>query len=151
MDAWATVVGTIAGAAIALAGQWAVVRGQRRTRVGELLLEQCARVVALNEDFRNRLWEERTLSRPGRVESWDLGAARLAAAQVRILCMDADVLAALSELGTAGRELGAYWRRGDIDEAELEYRYHRQKAAIEQFSETAAALVRHRHAGLYGQ
>lgn len=147
MEAWAVVVAAVAGAAIALLGQWVAQRGERRTRAGELLLEQCALVVALNEDFRNRLWEERTLQQAGRVDGWDLGAARLAYARIRILCDDADVLAALDEIGITGKDLGAYWRRGHIDEEEFERRYERQKTATARFSDAAAGLIQ---SGRYG-
>jgi hypothetical protein len=40
MEAWAVVVAAVAGAAIALLGQWVAKRGERKTRAAELLLEQ---------------------------------------------------------------------------------------------------------------
>jgi hypothetical protein len=147
MEAWAVVVAAVAGAAIALLGQWVAKRGERKTRAAELLLEQCALLVALNEDFRNRIWEERTLQQAGRADGWDLGAARLTSARIRTLCDDADVLAALDEIGIAGKELGAYWRRGDIDEEEFERRYEREKTATARFLDAAAGVIR---SGRYG-
>ena len=83
MDVWVTLLATVAGAVIALTGQYIVKRGEKRTRSGELLLEQCAQVIALSEDLRNRVWEEKELGVQGTVEAWDLGAHRLAAARVK--------------------------------------------------------------------
>jgi hypothetical protein len=147
MEAWAVVVAAVAGAAIALFGQWTAKRGERRTRVGELLLEQCTLLIALNEDLRNRIWEERTLQQAGRVDGWDLGSARLAMARIGILCDDADVLAAVDEIGTAGKDLAAYWRRGDIDDEEFERRYEREKTATAGLRDAAARSFR---SGRYG-
>lgn len=48
----------LAGALIALAGQQWGTQKANKARAGELLLEQCAQIVALSEDFRNRAWEE---------------------------------------------------------------------------------------------
>jgi hypothetical protein len=90
-----TLAAAVAGAAIAILGQYFSARRGDRARLGELLLEQCAELVARNEDFRNRLWEERTLGMAGRVDSWDLGGNRLVSARLRLLCADHDVLAGL--------------------------------------------------------
>jgi hypothetical protein len=55
----------LAGALLALAGQQWGLRRASRTRAGELLLEQCAQLIALSEDFRNRAWEESVLGQRG--------------------------------------------------------------------------------------
>lgn len=146
MDAWLALLAAVAGAAIALVGQYVVTAKQTRTRAGELILEQASALVALADDFRNRLWEERELGLTGRVEGWDLAAHRLAAARLRILCDDPALLAALDEFTAAGGRLGGYWRRGGVDPEELDRRWTRDRAAVDAFIEASRATVRKRMA-----
>lgn len=112
MQAWIGLVGVIAGAVIALSGQYLTRRSEVRERQQTLLLEQCALVTALAEDFRNRVWEERNQVAEGVVARWDLGAYRLAQARLRILCDETGVLSALQVLSEAGGNLGRIWRYG---------------------------------------
>lgn len=130
MNAWLTVVAALAGGLIALAGQFITGRTESKRERRRQLLESCAVVVSLSEDFRNRVWEERTLGKTGRVDEWDLGRSRMAENQ--LLCDDPHVLAALEGLRTAGRDLGSYWRRGMIDEAHLDVLYEGIKEARRQ-------------------
>src|SRR3984957_1229582 len=85
MDAWIGLIGALAGAAIAWSGQYLTRRSEARERQDALLLEQCALIVALEEDLRNRIWEERHKIATGVVTAWDLGAQRLAQARLRII------------------------------------------------------------------
>jgi hypothetical protein len=144
MTAWITVVAGLAGALIALAGQqWGMHRANR-TRAGELLLEQCAQLIALSEDFRNRAWEETVLGQQGRVDAWDLSGHRLATARVKILCQDPAVLAALTEMNESGTAYGGHLRRGDLTEDELKALRKRNKISIETFAASSARVVRRR-------
>ena len=59
MAAWIGLLGVLAGALIAFGGQYLMRRDERQERNITLLLEQCAVIVALSYDFRNRVWEER--------------------------------------------------------------------------------------------
>lgn len=142
MDQWLPLLGAIAGAAIAIAGQASLRRAHVSDRTRELLLDSCAQLVAANEDFRNRFWEERMLGQAGRVDEWDITSARLALARVQLLSTSAHLDAALVDLQDAGQKLGGYWRRGDIEEDELEQRYQRYKSAIATFVATAASCLR---------
>lgn len=144
MTAWITLVAGLAGAMIALAGQQWGMRRVHRTRTGELLLEQCAQLIALSEDFRNRAWEETVLGQQGRVDAWDLSGHRLAMARVRILCQDSAVHAALTELHESGTAYGGHLRRGDLSETELRALRERNKASIEAFASLSARVVRKR-------
>lgn len=144
MNAWVTLVAAVAGAGIAIFGQYMTRRSESNARMAELLLEQCSQLVSMSEDFRHRLWEERELGLTGRVDAWDLGAFRLAAARLRILCSDEQVLKALDELNSSGKALGAYWRRRSIDAEELDARYQRAKSAAEDFITASARLFRQR-------
>lgn len=144
MGAWVTLAAAVAGAAIAIVGQYVTRRGENGIRRAELVLEQCSQLVALSEDFRNRVWEERELGQSGRVDDWNLAAYRLAAARLRILCGDSRVLAALDEMNDAGKKLGAYWRRGNVDPSDFEQRYERLKMGVEVFVAASATLVRRR-------
>jgi hypothetical protein len=131
----------IAGAAIALVGQHVIKRGEARVRIAELLIEQCAQVVALNDDYRNRVWEERKLGLAGRVESWDLYGHQLATARLKVLCNDVAVLRALVQVNLAGGVLGRCWRKGDSDPAEVETCWQDFKDASEAFVTASAVMV----------
>ena len=115
-----------------------------RARGGELLLEHCALLVAMNEDLRNRVWEERVLGQQGRLDDWDLAGTRLATARLRILCTDESVLAALVGMNSAAKDLAAYWRRGNAESTEVDLRYEQLKQTIESFAEASARLIRPR-------
>ena len=80
MTAWLTLIAGVAGAVISLAGQQLGSWGANRTSAGELLLEQCAQLIALSEDFRTRAWEETVLGQRDRVDTWDIASHRLALA-----------------------------------------------------------------------
>ena len=142
MTAWVTLLAGLAGAVIALGGQqWGTYRANR-TRAGELLLEQCAQIIALSQDFRNRAWEETVLGQSGRVDGWDLSSHRLAMARVQILCQDPGVLAAVKEMQDSGTAYGGHLRRGDVSEEELRALRERNKIAIEAFASASARVVR---------
>jgi|1186.fasta_scaffold281352_2 hypothetical protein len=142
MDALLTIVAALAGGLIALAGQFLAGRNEGRRERRRQLLEACATVVSLSEDFRNRVWEERVLGKQGRVDAWDLSRSRLAENQIELLCEDAKVLQALSELRRTGRDLGSYWRRGSIEEEHLDDLYRKLKDARVGFVSAARRLFR---------
>jgi hypothetical protein len=142
MQAWLTLLAAVVGAAIALAGQHIARRGDERRHAGELLLEECAQVAALAEDYSDRVWEESVLKITGRVEAWDLRSDRLAASRLRILCDDAGLIATLDELDTAGRRLGVYWRAGEVDPEELQVLRDSYKRVRAAFVEASGAVVR---------
>jgi hypothetical protein len=142
MNVWVTLLATVAGAVIALAGQYILKRGEKRTRSGELLLEQCAQVIALSEDLRNRVWEEQELHAQGRVDAWDLGAHRIAAARVKILCQDPALLNALEDLTNSGKQLSGYWRLGKAGPDKIENLRELDKVAIAEFIKASAVVVR---------
>ncbi|MFE1913510.1 hypothetical protein [Streptomyces anandii] len=144
MGVWGTLLATIAGAAIALVGQHLAKRSEEKTRLAELLLEQCALVAASSSDFQHRVWEERMLSLDDRVSNWDLSAQRLASARLRILSKDRVLLSALEEMNKAGQQLGSYWRRGHVDETEYAARWDRYSQAIESFIVASGKAVRRR-------
>ncbi|OPG10725.1 hypothetical protein B1R27_01335 [Streptomyces sp. GKU 895] len=141
MDAWGTLLATATGAAIALLGQYLSKRSEARARTVELLMEACAHVAASSGDLLNRVWEERVLNLEGRVVDWDLASHRLATARIQILSQDAGLLAALREVNDAGQALGAYWRRGNAQEAEYRSRRDRYRAALQGFVEHSSRVV----------
>jgi hypothetical protein len=120
MEGWLALLAAVAGAMIALAGQHITRRGEQRSHRAELLVEQCATLLALSGDFRNRVWEERDLGLQDRVGAWDLAGFRLAAAKIAILCTDERLNEGVTELRTAGSDLGHYWRTGSRDDATLD-------------------------------
>jgi hypothetical protein len=78
-------VGVVAGALFAFAGQYVLRRIEKQDRYDALLLEQFTCIIGLSEDFRNRIWEERKQVASDVVSKWDLAAYRRAEALLRIL------------------------------------------------------------------
>jgi hypothetical protein len=141
MYAWVGLAGVIAGAIITLGGQYVTRRSELRERQKSLLLEQCALLVALSEDYRNRVWEERNAVAAGVVAAWDLGAYRLAQARLRILCREAGVLNAIEVLGKAGTQLGRAWRLAPQDAEGVESAWQSHKSALKTFVAASSELV----------
>jgi len=141
MQGWIGIIGVLAGGGIALLGQYRLRLADKRDELTALFLEQCAQLVALSEDYRNRVWEERRLSLQGRVAEWRLGDYRLAEARVKILCRDAQLRDALKHLNEAGGSLGKVWRpAGDEDEqVETAWRTHRE--ALNRFMEASGVVI----------
>jgi hypothetical protein len=78
MDAWVGLVGVVAGAFVAFGGQYLMNKTERQERNTALLLEQCSLIIALSQDYRNRVWEERNQVASDVVGKWDIGTHRLA-------------------------------------------------------------------------
>jgi hypothetical protein len=78
----------------------------------------------------------------GKADGWDLGAYRLAAARIKILCDDASLLRALEDLTNSGKRLGAYWRRGHVDAEEFEKHREHDKVVCADFVDVSAKVVR---------
>ena len=91
MAEWIGLAGVVAGAVIAFGGQYLLRRAERQDRNDALLLEQFAIIIALSEDYRNRVWEERNQVANSVVNAWDLGTYRLAEARLRVLSRDSAV------------------------------------------------------------
>jgi hypothetical protein len=141
VQAWAGLVGVVAGAILATLGQHVFRRSDARERLGLLLLEQCSLLVALSEDYRNRVWEERKGLGDDAVAQWDLGAYRLAQARLKILCRDAATLDSIVELQQAGIALGRSWRLSRQDVPEVEEAWKRHKVALATFVQVSSKLV----------
>ncbi|MEU6090193.1 hypothetical protein ABZ865_25965 [Streptomyces sp. NPDC047085] len=141
---WGTLLATVVGAAIALLGQHLAKRAEDRSRLSELLLEQCALVAASEADFESRIWEERVLGMDDRVSGFDLAAHRLASVRLQILSRNRALLTALEELNEAGKSLGSYWRRGEVDDEEFTELWNRHHAAIAEFLVVSSKVLRRR-------
>ncbi|GJF33394.1 hypothetical protein KNE206_60940 [Kitasatospora sp. NE20-6] len=147
MESWGALAAAVVGAAIALMGQYLAKRRDERVKATELLLNSCAEVAASCSDLLHRVWEERELGVPGRVEGWDLGGHRLATARIRILSGDPGLIAASEEVNTAGQALSSYWRKGEVDDAEFQVRRDRYRTAMDAFVRTSGRAVRLRAGG----
>ncbi|MFI6489544.1 hypothetical protein [Streptomyces sp. NPDC050564] len=66
----------------------------------------------------------------------------LASARLQILSKDRALLSALEELNKAGQQLGSYWRRGDVEEAEYTRRWERHRTAKARFLAASGEVVR---------
>ena len=146
MAEWIGLAGVVAGAVIAFGGQYLLRRAERQDRNDALLLEQFAIIIALSEDYRNRVWEERNQVANSVVNAWDLGTYRLAEARLRVLSRDSAVVAALKVLHEAGTQLGKAWRLGSSDEAAVNRAWVAHRKAIEQFVAASSRAVRRRTA-----
>jgi hypothetical protein len=148
MESVLAIIATIIGATIAFASQWTFDRRHRRQRFQELLLEQSAILLALNDDFENRLWEERALGLENRVSEWDLTSSRLAKAKLQIISGSKDLDAAVATLHATGVELGRYWRQRQRqrqrqqDDAELERLLDAHRQARQTFLDASAVYGR---------
>lgn len=115
---------------IAWAAQYVTRRSEVRERQEALLPEQCAILVALAEDYRNRVWEERNEMAAEVVAGWDIGAYRLARARLRILCCQADLLGAVDALDQAGTGLGKAWRLSPQDASSVQAAWETHRPAL---------------------
>lgn len=141
--AWIGLVGVVAGALIAFGGQYLMRRADRQERVDALLLEQFAQVIALCEDFRNRVWMERLQVASDVVDEWDFGTYRLAEARLRVLSQDSQLMAALEALLETGKELDRAWRVTPSDEAAVDKAWKANREAVERFVAVSSQMIRH--------
>jgi hypothetical protein len=146
MAAWIGLVGVVTGALIAFGGQYLIGRTERQERNDTLLLEQFALVIALSEDYRNRVWEEYNHVASNVVGKWDIGTYRLAEARLRVLSQEPEVVAALEALQEAGSALGRAWRLASSDKAAVESAWEAHRDAIDRFVAVSSQVIRHRTA-----
>lgn len=132
----------VAGALIAVVSRYLGRGSEARERRDALLLDQLTVLVALSEDYRNRVWEERHKVATGVVAAWDIGAYRMAEARLRILCHDPNVLSALISIAQAGTELGKSWRISPKDEARTQAAWEAHRAAVDQFIAASSQVFR---------
>jgi hypothetical protein len=142
MGAWIGLVGVVAGALVALVSQYLIRNSEARERRGTLLLEQLAMVIALSEDYRDRVWRERNKVATGVAATWDIGSYRLAEAKLKILCQDSNLLASLVALNRSGIELGTSRSLSPEDEARTEAAWKAHKAALERFIAASSTMFR---------
>jgi hypothetical protein len=141
MQGWIGIIGALAGGGIALLGQYGIRLADRRDKLAALFLEQCAQLVALAEDYRNRVWEERRLDLQGRVSEWRFGDYRLAAARIAIICRDTRLREALEQLNEAAKSLGKAWRPTERKDEQVEIAWRRHREALDQFIEASGAVI----------
>lgn len=142
MGAWIGLAGVVAGAMVAFISQYLVTNSQFREQRDALLLEQLSVLVALSEDYRGRVWQERHKLTMNVTAAWDLGAYRLAEAKLQILCQDSNVLSALAELSETGNELGKAWMLSPEDEARTKAAWDANRAAIQDFITASSKMFR---------
>jgi hypothetical protein len=130
---WIGLAGVIAGALIAFVGQYLLRRNERNDRNSTLMLEQAALLIALSEDFRNRIWAERKQLATNFVGGWDIGAYRLAEARLRLLSPSSAVVAELEPLRETGKDLGKAWQLVPADTAAIDTAWEAHRVAIERF------------------
>jgi hypothetical protein len=144
MAAWVGLVGVIAGALVAFGGQYLMGRSERQERSAAILLEQCAVLIALSEDFRGRVWDERNIPGSDAVGKWDGERYGLAEARLRLLSQEPDFLAALEALRESGKALAQAWDRAASDEAAVDGAWREYRRAITQFVTVGSRLIRPR-------
>lgn len=144
MGSWVGVIGALAGASIALMGQYLFKRLDRRHGDITLILEQCARLIALSEDYFNRLWEERRLGAETAVADWDYHDYQMAEARIRLLCNNDQLIHALDQLRATGKELGKAWRLTRSDTVHLQQAWDANKQALRDFTNVAGSVIQRR-------
>jgi hypothetical protein len=133
MAEWIGLAGVLAGALIALGGQYLLRSTERKDRISTLVLEQSALLIAMSEDFRGRIWAERNEAATGLVEAWDAGAYRLAEARLRLLSPGSAVAAELESLRETGKDLGKAWSLAPGDTAVVDSAWKAYRVAIDRF------------------
>lgn len=137
MQAWVGLIGGIVGAVLAMLGQWANNRSASRRRFAELIIAQCSQLIALSEDYRNRVWEERRELSTDAVARWDLGGYRLAEAHLEILSVDNALLSTLGDLKRTGTDLGTAWRLSRQEDGVVEAAWQAHRRALDDFIDVA--------------
>jgi hypothetical protein len=142
VGAWIGLVGVVAGAGLAAAGQWLTNRSASQGRFASLVVSQCSELIALSEDFRNRLWEERNGLRTDAVALWDLASYRVAEAHLQVLAENASIQSAVADLKQTGANLGRTWRIGRTDDDALEEAWRAHRGALDRFIEASREFVK---------
>jgi hypothetical protein len=142
MATWVGLIGVLAGALIAFGGQFLMRRSERQERNETLLLEQCALIIALSQDYRNRVWEERHQVASDVVSRWDIGTYRLAEARLQLLSREPKLWAALEALHKSGVALGKAWRLGSSDEAGIDSAWAAHRDAVDRFIDVGFQTIR---------
>lgn len=122
-------------------GQQVSARREERTARSAELLNQLSILIALSEDYRNRVWEERNGLSDRSVSDWDMAGYRRAQARVKLLVRDEAVLRDLRRLESSGQALGKEWRLGKAERPELEQTRKEHRSALDTFLVTARDLV----------
>jgi hypothetical protein len=141
VDAWVGLVGAVVGGLLTLGGQQLTARSEANRQHKSELLSNISTLVALSDDYRNRVWEERQALKDSAVANWDLTTFRLAQARLRVLLNDEDVLAAIDELQDAGIALGRLWRTQRVDGPEVQAAWERHKEALARFLDAGRRLL----------
>jgi len=141
MATWVGLIGVLAGALIAFGGQYLVGRSERQERNEALLIEQCALLIALSEDYRNRVWEERHQVASDVIGRWDIGTYRLAEARLRVLSREPKLLAAVEALHKSGTALGKAWRLGSNNEAMVDSAWAAHRGAVDRFIAVSSQMI----------
>ena len=143
MAAWVGLVGVLAGALFAFAGQYALRHMERQDRYDALLLEQFTCIIGLSEDYRNRVWEERKGVASDVVGRWNMAAYRRAEVLLRILSPE-PVRNVLRNLDEAGAKLGDAWRTDSGDKTAIDSLLVDPRNAIEKLVDASTDIVQHR-------
>src|SRR5689334_18216730 len=85
MEAWLGLGGALIGGLLTITGQYVLVRINRAHERSKALVSCAAQLVALSEEYRDRLWEERRIGASDRLSEWRLSDYRKAEASLKIL------------------------------------------------------------------
>jgi hypothetical protein len=137
----------LAGAAIVLIARLAATLFARMRPKPRALSEDRAAIVALSEDFQNRvIGERRGAIDAAEVLAWDARAYRLARLRLRTHTQSAETRAALLDLDEARANLGTAWRLSKTGPralpGDLENALQAHAIAIEQFADAIGIFVR---------
>lgn len=106
-----------------------------------MLADASSVVVALAEDYKNRVWEQRNGLSNDSVAGWNFRESSLAQARIQILTGDEGLLSAERTLSRAGTALGRAVRLDTGDVEELELAWQAYKAALENFVAESRRVV----------
>jgi hypothetical protein len=141
MQGLIALIGVLSGGLVTILGQYFLRLADKRTAFVDFVLEQCAQLIALEEDLRNRVWEERALGLGGRVSEWPLSEYLVAEARLKIACRDRGLHDALQDIQLAGRALSTAWRGDERDEEAVEAMWRQHREALDRLIAVSGALL----------
>ena len=131
MEAWIGLVGVLLGGLIGFVTQRISERSNRSIASLQALTEAVALVIALSEDYRNRVWEQRNELDSNAVAAWDLKESRLAQSRVRLLTSDTKLLDCERALQRTGTDLGKAIRLAPSGDDDIQQAWEAHRLALD--------------------
>ncbi len=113
-------VGVVVGAVVAFAGQVFIRRREEKERWLTVLLEECANLYVLEQEFRGGIWLAYGEGDFERLRQWGRTDRRMSGTKLRLVCTDSELVDSAERLTALGKQVwnvakedpdGESWRR----------------------------------------